>query len=115
MTSSGSEDLGERREAAQVAEHHRDLAPVAFERIAVCFRSNHLRNLRRQEALQAPMRSISTVWSRRVARGTNSGRQARPPDAAFSLCSRTVSCNCFARSSERTRAMSAACWNGLVR
>ena len=45
--------LGERGEAAQVAEHHRDLAAVAGEqRVMAVVGGDQLRHLRREEALQ---------------------------------------------------------------
>ena len=44
--------LGESGEAAQVAEHHGDLAAVALEQLLVARRHDQLGELRRQEALQ---------------------------------------------------------------
>ena len=50
----GLDGLGERREAAQVAEHDRDLLPVALEERLVARRHDELGDLRRQEAPQPP-------------------------------------------------------------
>ena len=45
--------LGERGKAAQIAEHHRDLAAVAVEqRLVAVGGGDQLRHLRRQETLQ---------------------------------------------------------------
>jgi hypothetical protein len=46
----GCGHLGERGEAAQVAEHHRDLAAVAREEVLAAGREDQLGDLRRQEA-----------------------------------------------------------------
>ena len=50
----GLDRLGERREAAQVAEDDGDLAPVALEERVVARRDDELGELRRQEAAQPP-------------------------------------------------------------
>ena len=53
----GLDGLGERREAAQVAEHDRDLLAMALEERLVAGRHDELGDLRREEAAQ-PSRSL---------------------------------------------------------
>jgi hypothetical protein len=46
--------LGERGEAAQVAEHHRDLAPMAVEQPLIARGHDELGNLRSEKPLERP-------------------------------------------------------------
>ncbi len=60
--------FGEGGEAAQVEEHHRDLAPVALQRIVGAAGDDRVGQLRREEALQPPhLASCSTPSATRCS------------------------------------------------
>ena len=101
--------FGERREAAQIAEHDRDVAAVAVEHLLVAVAENEFGDLRRQEALEPAMRSICAeligdALLERLVPAREIGRLAA-----------TLSCSSLTRSIDLTRATSDVWSTGLVR